>query len=370
VGNDPNYQDNTGYPMKIIHVGKYPPPYGGVSVHIQRLTEFLLANNQDTLVINTSWVKTIKNHVIAMNECKTFFYLLFRAKKAIVHFHIFTLKLIFFIYLVAWKHKVIISFHNERFPDLIQSKGKFIFFAIIWMLKKMDRIIMSNTRCAQWAESLLPKEKICLLPAFIPPLQSLPLELDPILHLRKKHRYIIASNAWKISFWKNQDLYGIDILIEMMNHLVNRGKMDVILIFLLSHIGEESYLLKMQDKIKEHRLKERFIFITEPLPEASSLWNISDLVIRATNTDGNSVSVLEALHSGIPVLASDCVERPGAVQLFKNRDLDDLIEKVQQILVHLEFYKNKVKLFKITNNAQSFLDLYKKLIEEEQTICH
>lgn len=103
----------------------------------------------------------------------------------------------------------------------------------------------------------------------------------------------------------------------------------------------------------------RFIFITDPLKEASSLWQVSDLVIRATVTDGNSLSIYEALSIGIPVIASDCVPRPEGVVLFRTRDFDDLYRKVKTVLLNVEEFKTKTKDLNIKNNADEIIKLYK-----------
>jgi glycosyltransferase involved in cell wall biosynthesis len=59
----------------------------------------------------------------------------------------------------------------------------------------------------------------------------------------------------------------------------------------------------------------------------------SDVFVRPTFTDGDSISVREALSLGIPVIASDCVERPDGVVLFKTGNAGDLSGKLQCALV-------------------------------------
>jgi hypothetical protein len=45
-------------------------------------------------------------------------------------------------------------------------------------------------------------------------------------------------------------------------------------------------------------------------------------MVRPTVTDGDAVSVREALWLGIPVVASDCVARPPGTRVVPARDLD------------------------------------------------
>ena len=58
---------------------------------------------------------------------------------------------------------------------------------------------------------------------------------------------------------------------------------------------------------------------------------MTKLFIRATTTDGDSVSLREALYFGAPILASDVVPRPDGVMLF-NLEKDDLSQKVDEYL--------------------------------------
>ena len=52
-------------------------------------------------------------------------------------------------------------------------------------------------------------------------------------------------------------------------------------------------------------------------------------MIRATSTEGDSLSVREALESGVRVLATDCVDRPEGVVLFRYNDADSLTDALQ-----------------------------------------
>ena len=52
-------------------------------------------------------------------------------------------------------------------------------------------------------------------------------------------------------------------------------------------------------------------------------------MIRATSTDGDSLSVREALDSGVRVLATDCVDRPDGVTLFKYNDVVSLSDALR-----------------------------------------
>ncbi len=226
----------------------------------------------------------------------------------------------------------------------------------------MDCFVVDNQYCKELVASIaIDKTLIKIIPEFIPPLFIPPLLDETILKIRKDCKFLLSSNAYQISFHNNQDLYGLDILVELVNQLFKDHALDVGMVFLLPNIGDLEYFDEINRKIKDLGLLKRFCIITEPIEEATSLWQISDIVIRATNTDGNSLTVLEALSIKVPVIASDCSERPQGTILFKTRDVNDLCEKVMAVLIHPNFYHAKLKNFISRNNAADLLELYKQI---------
>ena len=95
-----------------------------------------------------------------------------------------------------------------------------------------------------------------------------------------------------------------------------------------------------------------------------AFWKISDVFMRTTNTDGNSVSVLEALSVGTPVIATDCVERPTECILVKTRNMDDLLEKTIYVLENLESEKKKLTNSSFKGYAEDLYDVYESLVKE------
>ncbi|MBN1406889.1 MAG: glycosyltransferase, partial [Calditrichaceae bacterium] len=300
--------------MKIILVGPYPPPFGGVSIHCKRLHTYLNKKNLIHKMLDVAKIQIKKaDDIKQMSEIHMIMQLIVFEKKSIVHIHIFSIKLLFFIYLISFKHKVLITLHNERFLDSLIQKNKISLYFLTIMFSNLYTVIVMNLKCKKLAELIVEPSKIDVISGFIPPEIVPPLTDGEILSKRRLHKFMIASNAWKIRFYKDEDLYGIDLLIELMNHLVNQKNIDAVLIFLLPEIGENNYYNTLLEKISYYNLNQKFLFITKPMEIGSSLWKISDLVIRATNTDGSSISILEALDVGTPVLASNCVERPEGV---------------------------------------------------------
>jgi hypothetical protein len=105
--------------------------------------------------------------------------------------------------------------------------------------------------------------------------------------------------------------------------------------------------LKYKEQIKKRQLTEKFLLVNEKVSFVK-LIQMSDLVVRGTNSDGDALTVREALCLKKPVVASDVVKRPEGVILFKNRSVDDLESKLENMILKKngqEFnYKNSEQL--------------------------
>lgn len=103
----------------------------------------------------------------------------------------------------------------------------------------------------------------------------------------------------------NDPVYGVRTVVDACENLIARG-LDVRLSLL--RYGKEAYLTKMP------------LFVTQMLNADSAVvlaeLAVADMLIRATDHDGDSGIVREALACGTRVLASDIAPRPRGVELF------------------------------------------------------
>ena len=88
----------------------------------------------------------------------------------------------------------------------------------------------------------------------------------------------------------------------------------------------------------------------------------SDIVLRPTNTDGDALTVREALFLGKKVLASDIVERPEGTILFKTRDIDDLEKRLSSIINERKLKPGKDYIQTSDNDIKSLKEFYTTLI--------
>ena len=106
--------------------------------------------------------------------------------------------------------------------------------------------------------------------------------------------------------------------------------------------------------IEELNLNENILFYLQPVNNPCNLWKRNNVVLRPTLTVGDSLVVRETLIEGTTAIASDVVQRPNEVILFKSEDLDDLASKLIFTLT------NPKELSNLSSGSQSN---YSKIIE-------
>lgn len=344
---------------KVLIVGPFPPPYGGVSVHILRFYN-LLKNEFVFDFIDESQIK--KNELFNIRSLKIFRYLKKINNSDIIYVHSGT-NLIRILHLFVgriYSKKTILVLHG-----FTSKPPQFIFYINGLIYRLATRIIVVNEDIRK--RLYLPEKKCITKEAFIPPFLTEETELpENILNLicksKKDGKIIICSNAFRLKKYKNQDLYGLDMCIEVAKRLVNK-EISFIFIFVVSSVVDktESYF-KMEALIKKLDLGDHFFLINEKLSFVK-LMELSDIVIRPTNTDGDSLTIREGLFLNKKVLASDVVERPEGVILFENRNLNDLEKKLEDLIVGN--YKVNGNIYQDDNHNlnNNFKKFYCDLIE-------
>lgn len=318
----------------IIQIGPYSA-IGGVGIHIKRL-EALISESFDVNIIDETSLDEADDKIFNIRNKKLFKYLNFIINAKIVHIHsgVWWLQIFHIIIAKLFIKKTVITIHSWKLNNPWKR------YITSYFIKKTDIIITVSDQVSRD----LKLKRYKLIPAFLPPVFSvekrLPENLDEVL---KSEKIIISSNASRLVTYNNQDLYGLDMCINLAEKIKINKKPYLIIFIIASLINGKKLYNNYKQIIFEKKLHDQ-IYLHLGSISFINLIKQSDIIIRPTNTDGDAVTIREAIYLEKPVIASDVVVRPKGTVLFKNRDVDDLYSKIENVIknrYNIESIKNK-----------------------------
>jgi glycosyltransferase involved in cell wall biosynthesis len=280
---------------KILLIGPWPPPAGGVSVHLQRL----LNKNESFELAVLDWHKKKlfqKGLVSGIFQSIKYFF-----ASDLVHFHVtrfFAILLMIIVKLTG--KKIVYSIHNLR-------KRKSCFQKIMRFLS--DKIIYVSS------PGRLQSNEV-VIPAYISSEENTPVNNDLMDKINTAAFVSVTCCNVNEPF-----LYGLDII---QNAFLKLDVENKFLVIVQTGAGVQTSKFVFENNIQ---------LVAEDIA-LNSLLQKADVFLRATRDDGDSLSVREALENGNTVIASDCVTRPEGCILFRSGDSADLLEKLENSVRH------------------------------------
>lgn len=302
--------------MKIEIIGPYPPPYGGVSLHINRLTHHLENAKINYLIWNQYKFENPEQKVFSTKKYPLFLwwvYYLFRKKATIVHFHEFSPFLFVYVLLFSFifNGKLFITIHNEK---LIKRSWIYSSICILLLKSTLRLTILAASSSVSKFLANNDVQNVFYLPAYVPP------KPNKKKLFKTNGGKKIVFNAWRIKNTKDARVYGLDILCVLALIYTDNS-------FYIFTSRESSFFLdKYLDEKKHNNI---YIIYDEVLVDY--LW-CADVFIRLNREDAYGVSIQEALDLSVPAIASNVCLRPPGCILFVNDDIEDLINKFNFIL--------------------------------------
>jgi hypothetical protein len=249
--------------LKVILVGAYPPPIGGNSIHIKRLLEQCLFKEINVIVLDPYNIPTNNNF---NNVCrfkgnklirgiKLLFKIIKLFNYSIVHIHVSAMNKFFFFaipFLICTiGRKRIITIHSGSFQEQTESKPKYYCLLLNLILNRFDYIITVNNKQADYLikKIKIKRDKINIIPAFIPPLSfnsnfCIPIEL-------KNVKWLVLSSGYCTK------LYGYIEILNIIDRLQKEGLSIGIILAIYSKYDKD-FLRKIEDKVRN--IKNVFVY--------------------------------------------------------------------------------------------------------------
>jgi glycosyltransferase involved in cell wall biosynthesis len=155
----------------------------------------------------------------------------------------------------------------------------------------------------------------------------------------KRDTFKILLNGFIIINEKYHDLYGFGDSIRLVSDLKEKGRSaDLILVVIGSNYSKanKDYLEELKRYISEHNIEKNVYWVEGVSMELWPLLRKINLLLRPTKSDGDALSIREALYLRTPVIASDVVPRPQGTITYKMNSREDFLEKTIYLMDHYQ----------------------------------
>jgi glycosyltransferase involved in cell wall biosynthesis len=315
--------------MRVLLVGDYPPPYGGVAIHVQQLHRFLRDRGVEAKVLDIGKGGRPDPDVIPVRSLAQFGVRLagFLSAGWTVHVHTSgnnpkSWMLAVAAGLPAPRSPRVITLHSGLLPDFLASSPAHRAFARAALMGYSRVIAVSEAVKQALVGCGVPAEKILVHPAFCAS-QVRPGVLTDAAELARTRRKPLLAMAHHPS-----PVYGRMVMFRALRLLADELPGVGLAVF-----GPGTRTPEFARDAREARVAPFLEDMGELAhEEALALLSRCDAFIRPTTHDGDAISVREALALGVPCVASDVCARPEGTYLFKAGHAADLAQRVRQAL--------------------------------------
>lgn len=312
--------------MKILLIGSYPPPLGGVGVFVKRYARKLSGEGHTVEVLDpTQLPKRVVYARLAGARA---------AGYDLVSLNFPSFHMMMMLLLTGMASRTEVWEHNWRVLETWSAWRRRLY--ALFLRRALSLVLVAphlKDYYARHGVGLPPRTRV--EHAFLPP----PLEEEAQVvatygpetrRFVETRRPLLVANAFRVVAHGGVDLYGLDMCVELVAAL-RETYPRVGLVFALGEFADADYRRRIEQRIAELNLHEHIHFLTGQR-EIWPLFRRAALMVRPTVTDGYAVSLAEARYFGCAAVASDAAERPAGTHVFVSRDQQDFLRKCRAAL--------------------------------------
>ncbi len=345
--------------MRVLFLGPYPPPHGGVQTNLVAIRNYLLAQGIPCEVINiTRFRSRASSGVYYPRSALGVLWLLLRLRYDIVHLHFggqLTPRLLGLCVVCCLlpTAKTVLTFHSGGYPSSKEGRSARPFSLRGFVFRMLDGVIGVNQKIVELFCRLgVPANRIRLISAFSFSAPASDNALSQNLReFCQAHRPLLVTVG--LLEWEYDLPLQIDVLGPSREKFPNAG---------LVIIGAGSIEKDLRAHICAKPYSEH-VLLCGDVPHAVALRVMSegDAFLRTTLYDGDSVAVREALHLGVPVIATDNGMRPSGVTLIPPSDLEALRRAIEECIVRTGALRCQPD--QDEKNLEAVLKFYREILE-------
>ncbi|AKF82090.1 glycosyl transferase family 1 [Myxococcus fulvus 124B02] len=312
--------------MRVLLVGDHPPPFGGVAIHVQQLHRFLRSRGVEAKVLDIGKGGRPVPDVLPVRSPAHFGLRLtgFLASGWTVHVHTSGnnpkawLLAAMVAGMPAGRAPRFITLHSGLLPDYLAASAARRAFARV-ALAGYTRIIAVSLAVREALLSCgVPADKVLVQPAFCAS-QVQAGEVPVKVEAARARRRPLLTMAHHPS-----PVYGRKVAFRALRKLMESHP-DVGLALFGPGTDSEEFIRDARELGVAGQLE---VLGELDHPAALGLIARSDVFLRPTTHDGDSISVRESLALGVPCVASDVCARPEGTRLFRAGDAASLATSI------------------------------------------
>jgi glycogen(starch) synthase len=319
----------------VILVGPYPPPFGGISSHVVRLAGGARERGLSVGIVNHFRSRGSDPQILAelRRNPWRYWWVLRRMRAGVIHYHHARWSTLL---ATAWALRrspasTVATIHGRELEPFLRSRIAGVAATTRWALRSFDVLIAVSTEIERSLTAAVG-HPVAVLPAYLSaPDDGATLSPDAEAFLRRGPSLVTV--AYRLSVDRSgRTIYGIETALDSFSAIASRHPRVHLAIFVASpprSRRQTALLQQLIAKTGDEELRRRIgVFYGQPLAPALRLGTI---FLRPTLTDGDAVSIREAMAAGVPVLASDVVRRPTGVTVLP-LDSRRWVEEIDRLL--------------------------------------
>lgn len=320
--------------MRVLQLGPYPPPHGGVQTNLVAIHRALQARGDSALVANiTRHRRATGDGVYYPNNALQLARLLLRTRADVIHLHIgghlsTRLVLLCLACTLIPRTRSVVTFHSGGYAGSPAGRAAARWTFRGFVLRRVDAVIAVNQEIVNLMRRFgVADRRIAVIaphavnPDEIAAAARSPLP-GPIAEFVRSHEPFLLTVGLL------EPEYDLALQLETLPAVRARFKNAGLAI-----VGSGSLDGELRRRIAASSVADH-VLLCGDVPHETTLNMITkaDALLRTTHYDGDSVAVREALCAGTPVIATDNAMRPAGVRLIPVSDRPALEAAVDDVL--------------------------------------
>jgi glycosyltransferase involved in cell wall biosynthesis len=351
--------------MVVLQLGAYPPPYGGVQTNLVAIRDYLRLHGISAPVINlTKHRRADSDEVYYPASAAQVLRYLLDIPADIVHVHIGgrlsarLLGLCLICSLIPGR-RVVLTFHSGGYPSQTAAHRVRRRSVRGFVFRRLNAVIAVNQEIAAVFRQLgVTPSRIHVICPYTPVVVREDIVLpDNLKSFCGAHSPLLTTVGLL------EPEYDLSLQIATLEAVRQKFPRAGLVI-----IGSGSLESALRHQIASSPARDHVLLCGDvPHPLTVRIISESDVFLRTTFYDGDSVSVREALQLGVPVIASDNGLRPPGVHLIPGCDGAALCHAIQTVLV--QPLERRPTFANANNDLDRLLELYSALVGKQVHFC-